>query len=254
MSAKEFFSNWIVKNIIKGILFVLGLVLLVNLLLAIITQHGKTVAVPDMTNMTFKECQREAAKAGVRVEIGDSVYVRQMKRGVVFSQNPKPGARVKKGRRILLTTNAVNPKKVSMPSLVGCSMRQAKAELASKGLYLGRMSYVEDIATNNVLRQLYRNREIKPGTMINSGSKIDLVLGLNPESGATYIPDVSGMKFLRAVDIVQDNSLNIGKLVFDKAVKNYSDSLNAVVYDQKPKPDGTPMEMGAEVALFLRLE
>lgn len=250
----KLFGNWIVRNLTLAILFVLAIVLLVNISLAVITQHNKTVEVPDFTNLSYAEAQHSASKAGVRVEIGDSVYVRKMKRGVVFSQNPKPGAHVKSGRRILLTTNAMNAKKVAMPSLVGCSMRQAKAELASKGLVLGRLTYVDDIATNNVLRQLYRNRQIRPGTMIDSGSRIDLVLGLNPEEGEAYMPDVVGMKYLRAVDVVQDNSLNIGKLVFDKEVLNYSDSLNAVVYNQKPEANGTPLSMGAEITLYLRLE
>ena len=53
-----------------------------------------------------------------------------MKRGAVFSQNPKPGSEVKKGRKVSLTINSVLPKKVTMPSLVGFSMRQAKAELS----------------------------------------------------------------------------------------------------------------------------
>lgn len=254
MTKKDFFGNWIVKNLILAVLFIVGLVLIVNILLAVLTQHNKTVEVPDMTNLTFSEAKYEAGKVGIRVEIGDSVFVRQMKKGAVFSQNPKPGTMVKKGRRVLLTTNAVNAKKVSMPNLVGCSMRQAKAELASKGLALGRLTYVSDIATNNVLRQLHRNREIRPGAMVDSGSRIDLVLGLASEDAVTYAPDVTGMKYLRAVDIVQDNSLNISKLVFDKGVRNYSDSLNAVVYEQRPAANGFPLSMGAEVTLYLRLE
>lgn len=254
MNRKGFFSNWIVKNLILGVVFVLGLVLAVNIVLGVITRHGKTVVVPDFTNMSIIEASSEAAGAGIRVEIGDSVYVRHMKRGVVFTQNPKPGTQVKNGRRILLTTNAVNPKRVTMPSLVGCSMRQAKAELASKGLTLGRLTYVEDIATNNVLKQLYKNREIRPGTTIDSGSTVDLVLGLDLSSGWTYAPDVKGMRFLRAVDVVHDNSLNIGRLVFDKDIRTYNDSLNAVVYDQRPPASETALPMGAEVALYLRSE
>lgn len=228
--------------------------MLVNVVLAILTQHHTTVSVPDFTNLSYTEACEVASRNHIRVEIGDSVYVRQMKRGAVFSQNPKAGTQVKKGRRILLTTNAVNAKKVGMPSLVGCSMRQAKAELASKGLTLGRLTYVDDIATNNVLSQLYRNRQVRPGTKLDSGSVIDLVLGLNPEDSDAYMPDVQGMKFLRAVDIVKDNSLNIGRLEFDKAVKNYSDSLNAVVYRQSPEANGANLPKGSEVTLYLRLE
>lgn len=254
MTGKDFFGNWIVRNLLLAVLFIIGLILIVNIMLGIVTRHNRTVTVPDMTNMTFREAQYTASKAGLRVEIGDSVYVRQMKKGVVFSQNPKAGSQVKKDRRILLTTNAVNAKKVSMPSLVGCSMRQAKAELASKGLFLGRMTYIEDIATNNVLKQLYRNREIKPGVMVESGSKIDLVLGLAPEETCTYAPDVVGMKYLRAVDIIQDNSLNIGRVVFDKTVSSYSDSLNAVVYKQAPETGDTPLDRGSEISIYLKLE
>ncbi len=254
MTAKDFFSNWIVRNLLLAVLFVLGIIVIVNLLLGAVTLHGRSITVPDMTNMTFNEARQVASKAGVRVEIGDSVYVRQMKRGAVFSQNPKAGSSVKKGRRILLTTNAVNAKKVSMPSLVGCSMRQAKAELSSKGLFLGRMTYIEDIATNNVLMQLYRNREIKPGEMIDSGSSIDLVLGLAPDQIQTYVPDVTGMKYLRAVDVVQDNSLNVGRVVFDRNVKSYSDSLNAVVYRQSPEADENPLSRGSEISIFLKIE
>lgn len=247
-------NNWIVRNLIWALVFVLGLVLLVNVGLSLLTQHGRQIEVPDMSNMSVSEARYTAERAGIRVEVGDSVYVRRMKKGAVFSQNPKAGSMVKKGRRILLTTNAVTPKKVSMPSLVGFSMRQAKAELASKGLSLGRLIYVSDMATNNVLKQLYRNHEIQAGTQIESGAVIDLMVGLSSDENLTYAPDVTRMKYMRAVDAVQENSLNIGRLVFDSSVKNYSDSLNAVVYEQRPGATGLPMNMGSEVSLYLTVD
>jgi len=254
MHNKRFLDNWIVRDILFALLFVAAIVVISNIVLSLTTQHGKTVTVPDMTNLTFQEAQLEAEMTGIRVEIADSVYVRRMKKGVVFSQNPKAGSKVKNGRRVLLTTNAMNPKKVSMPSLIGFSMRQAKAELASKGLALGKLIYVSDMATNNVLKQLYRNREIGDGEPIESGSYIDLVVGLNSDDALTYAPDVVRMKFRRAVDALQENSLNIGRLVFDSSVKNYNDSLNAVVYRQRPEPTGLPVDMGSEVSLFLTVD
>jgi beta-lactam-binding protein with PASTA domain len=172
----------------------------------------------------------------------------------VYSQNPKPGALVKKGRRIMLTINAMNAKKVSVPNLVGYSMRQAKAELNARGLALGKLMYVNDIATNNVLKQFYKNREIRPGRQVESGSEIDLQVGLNSSDNLTYVPNVKGMKYLRAVDAVHDNSLNLGRVVFDKTVKNYSDSLNAVVYKQTPEASRSPLLMGSDVTIHLSLD
>lgn len=254
MDIKKICSNWVVRNLLAAAFFLLVLVLAVNFLLGLVTRHGKEVAVPDFTNMTLSEARYAASRAGIRVEVGDSVYVRRMKKGAVFTQNPKPGARVKRDRRILLTTNAVEAKKVSVPDLVGLSMRQAKAELASRGLSLGRLIYVSDMATNNVLRQLWRNQQVAPGRQVESGSRIDLLVGLNAEDGRTFAPDVRGMKYLRAIDAVQDNSLNVGHLTFDPEIKTYGDSLNAVVYEQRPASAAIPLTMGAEVSLRLTLD
>lgn len=252
--ANRFFGNWIVRNILGAAAFVLGLVLVVNIILAVFTQHGKTYPVPDMTNLSVKEAGAIAGKSGLRVEVADSVYVRRMKRGAVFSQNPKPGSEVKKGRKVSLTINSVLPKKVTMPSLVGFSMRQAKAELSSRGLNLGKLIYVNDMATNNVLRQLCHNRQIEPGTEIESGTPIDLVVGLNSTDNVTYIPDVIGLKYLRAVDAIQDNSLNVGGVLFAPEVLSYSDSLNAVVVRQSPSAETeAPLPMGSSVTLYLDL-
>ncbi|MBR1926515.1 MAG: PASTA domain-containing protein [Bacteroidales bacterium] len=246
--------NWIVKNLIKAAVFFIALLILAQITLKVVTHHGQTIEVPDLTNMSVEEARRIASKSDLRLEVIDSIFARRMEKGAVYSQNPKAGAHVKKGRRVMLTINARQAKKVSMPNLVGYSMRQAKAELNSRSLALGKLIYVNDIATNNVLRQIYRNREIRPGVQIESGSAIDLQVGLNPSDNMTYVPNVKGMKYLRAVDAVHDNSLNIGRLVFDKTVKNYSDSLNAIVYKQTPAASKNPLLMGSDVTLHLSLD
>lgn len=246
--------NWIVKNIIKAAVFFLTLVIVAQIVLKLVTHHGQMIEVPDLTSMSVEEAHREALKDNLRTEVIDSIFVRRMEKGAVYSQNPKAGTLVKKGRRVMLTINAKHAKKVSMPNLVGYSMRQAKAELNSRGLALGKLIYVNDIATNNVLRQIYRNREIRPGVQIESGSEIDLQVGLNSDDNMTYVPNVKGMKYLRAVDAVHDNSLNIGRIVFDKTVKNYSDSLNAMVYKQTPGASKSPLLMGSDVTLHLSLD
>lgn len=255
MSEKQVSTGrWIARNLIGAALFIVVLVLSVTVLLGIFTRHGKVIEVPDMTNIPVAEARRIAADAGVRIEVVDSVYVRRMAKGAVYRQSPKAGASVKNGRRVMLTINAVNAKKVSMPNLVGYSMRQAKAELSSKGLNLGKLIYVEDIATNYVLKQQYRGREIAQGSEVESGSNIDLVVGLNPSDNVTIIPNVVGLKYVRAVDAIHDNSLNISKLVFDSSVKDYTDSLNAVVTRQNPASSQYPITMGSDVTLYLSVE
>lgn len=249
---KGFLSNWVVRNLLIAVALVVVLIAGAMIFLNLVTQHNKELEVPDFSNMSVAEAEYAAAEAGMRVDVTDSVFVKRMKRGAVYRQNPTPGSKVKKGRRIVLTINAVNAKKVTMPDLVGLSLRQAKAELMSRGLVLNRLVYVQDMATNNVLRQLKGNREIEPGTMIDSESQIDLVLGLNDLDNKAYVPDVTGLKNMSAVEALFDHSLNVKDLRFDDTVKDYDDSLSAMVYRQVPEPsDSISVAMGEEVMLYL---
>lgn len=251
MDLKGFFTSWLVRNILGAAAAILALVMLSNFLLKIGTHHGQEIEVPDFTNMSMADAAHVAQEYGIKAVVTDSVYVRKMGRGLVFAQFPKAGSKVKNGRNIRLTINSVMPKQVTMPDLVGFSMRQAKAELMAKGLVLRKLIYTSDMATNNVLRQLYRGRDIKAGKPVDSGSEIDLVVGLGADN-ETYVPDVTGMKYMRAVDALHDYSLNVARLRFDKSIRTYSDSLDAVVYKQAPEASGDmPVLMGSEITLYL---
>ena len=245
----------ILVNLLIACGVVVALIVGAMVFLNLVTQHNDELSVPDFTNMSIAEAEEVAHDAGMRIEVTDSVFVKRMKRGAVYRQNPPAGSNVKKGRRIVLTINAVNAKKVTMPNLVGHSLRQAKAELMSRGLVLSKLVYEQDMATNNVLRQMMDGKEIEPGTMIDSESVIELVLGLNDRDDQTFVPDVAGLKNLSAVEAIFDHSLNVKGLKFDDTVKDYDDSLSAMVYRQVPEAsDSISVSMGSDVMLYLTMD
>lgn len=247
--------KWILKHFVAAVVVVLALVVGAIIFLNVVTKHGQELVVPDLSNLTIEQADSVASDHEMVIDVKDSVFVKRMKRGAVYRQNPAPGSKVKSGRRISLTINAKNAKQITMPNLVGLSMRQAKAEILSRGLLLGKLIYVQDLATNNVLKQIHENSEIEPGVMIDSESVIDLVVGLNGNDFVTYVPDLTGLKRMSAVDAVHDHSLNVKDLRFDRTVKNYEDSLNAMVYKQTPEPsDSIHVNMGSEVTLYLTLD
>ena len=249
-----FFSHWVVRNLLGALAVVVVLIAGAIIFLNIVTKHNQELIVPDLSNLTVEEASAVAEQAQMRIDVTDSVFVRRMKRGAVYRQNPVPGSKVKSGRRIALTINAVNAKEITMPNLIGYSTRQAKVELLSRGLVLGKLIYVQDMATNNVLKQLLANRELEPGTLIESESVIDLVVGLNSSDNVTYIPEVRGLRYVRAVDVIHENSLNVRRLRFDNTVKTYDDSLAAVVYKQSPEASDMPARHGDDVSLYLTLD
>ncbi len=249
---KGFFSNWIVRNLLAALVFLVVLIAAVGIGLNLITRHNKTVTTPDFTNMTVSQAREAAREAGVSVKVTDSVFVSRLQGGVVFRQSPKAGATVKEGRSIFLTINSFVPRKVVMPNLIGYSLIEARSELNNRGLSVGRLIYVRDMATNRVLGQQCRGREVKPGDLVVSGSGIDLTLGLSSEDNSTVVPRLIGMKYIRAVDALHEHSLNVGRIRFDSDIRTYADSTNAVVYKQDAL--GAYKMLGTAINLYLTLD
>lgn len=247
-------NNWICRNLLLGAVVLAVLAVCANFMLAALTSHNEEILVPDFTGMTMQRARQEAAGDGLRLEVVDSVYSKGIARGAIVRQEPRPASQVKKGRRIRLTVNASVPKKIPMPNLVGYSLRGAMAELSTRGFEIGKLMYVKDIATNNVLSQLYHNAEIEPGTLLPSESRIDLVLGLDANDNLTNVPYVLGSRYRAAVERVHLNSLNIGRLIFDRNIRTFSDSLNAVVYRQNPEYGPESVSVGRNVTLYLTLD
>ena len=253
---KKFLQKPFKYSLTKNILLIIGILVvgyvIINLFLRIITRHNQELTVPDMTGMNLAEASAVAAEADLRLEVTDSVYIRGMERGAIARQNPEPGGKVQKHRRILMVINAVIPRQSAMPTQTGLSRRTAMTVLASNGLNIGKRIYVNDMATDNVLAQQYMGEDIEPGTRLNSGTAIDLVLGLNPADSATFIPYIIGYRYQMATELLHDNSLNIYRCEFDTTVTDYADSLEAYVYGQyPPASDSISVRRGTSVTLYL---
>ena len=252
---KPWYKGWFMMELYKISAILVAFLIVVIILLKIITRHNSELEVPDFTRMTVSEAEDVARRANLRLEVTDSVFLPRMGRGEIFRQNPVAGSNVKKNRRVLLTINSLQPKKVSMPSVTGYSLRQAKAELVARQLRVGRLIYVSDMATNNVLAQRYNGSRVAPGTLIETESEIDLEVGISSESERTFVPDVIALPLTTARDILIDNSLNISKLKYDKSVQNYSDSISGFVIKQSPEPSQSiSRALGSYVELTLSVD
>jgi eukaryotic-like serine/threonine-protein kinase len=232
----------------------IGIILLLAALfwLRIYTHHGQAITVPDMTGLTENEVDDVILSRNLRYEVIDSVFSSEMPRGTVIKHNPGPGSLVKKNRRIFLTMNAVNPEMVTMPRLVGLSIRQARLAMENAGLQLGEIEYRPDYAVNNVLQQKYRGSVILEGTEIGKGSVIDLVLGMGLSDETTRVPDLVGLPLLVARDLIADHYLNIGAVTYDQSIASAEDSANAFIWRQYPEYEELRrLNLGMEVDIWL---
>ena len=106
------------------------------------------------------------------------------------------------------------------------------------------------MATDNVLGQQRGGKPITSGTKVETGTAIDLVVGLNSSDYTSLVPKLDGMTYMTAVDAIHGNSLNVGKIVCDTSIVSYSDSLRSVVYMQKPNAQYR-ISKGSPVTIYL---
>ena len=107
-----------------------------------------------------------------------------------------------------------------------------------------------DLAKNAVLEMSLNGKALEPGSVVDKGSAIDLVLGDGYGDTQVEVPDLIGLNLSEALFVIKGASLTPGSIIYSSSVK---DSLKAIVYKQIPSPDGfSTINQGEVVDLFLR--
>jgi eukaryotic-like serine/threonine-protein kinase len=256
---KEFLKFLTSKVFWKHIAIIAGIAIIIAISIFVglksYTRHGKAYAVPDLRGLTVAEAESIIDARKLRYQVSDSVFISHEARGTVIDQNPIPNFRVKENRTIFLTINAMNPERIAVPDVTGVSLRQARAIIETNGFEVGKLIYVPDLALNNVLRQQYNGKDIKPGEMIIRGESIDLVLGEGLSSRTTPVPDLTAMVLERAKRQILESSLNTGAIIYDNTVITEEDSLNAFIWRQRPEySEGTQIRLGSTIDLWLSVD
>ena len=167
-------------------------------------------------------------------------------------QNPGAGHKIKSGRMIYLTLVSSIPGQEEVPKLTDISLRQAKVLLESKGFVLGNIEFKPSEFSDLVLEQKNKGIPILPGTRLDSGSSIDLVVGQNGLPVETQVPDFTGMTLAEALAVFNAKQLIAGAIQFDGSVTNRSDSMSARIINQFPLADSTVfVPAGSTINLFL---
>ncbi|MFW6043301.1 MAG: PASTA domain-containing protein [Marinilabiliaceae bacterium] len=252
----SFFKNIFNKTFAwhLGIVFASGIlvVFFIFIGLDLYTRHGKAFEAPDFKGLTEEEFTDLIEKHDLRYAIIDSVYVEDSTPGVVLEQTPKAGSLVKKNRNIFFTINSWEPEKVQMPDVIDYSIRNARVMLESFGLEVGELMYVPSEYSNLVLGQHHEGKAIEPGTSLERGSTIDLVVGKGLSNQRTAVPHLVGLKKEAAKEVIKEVSLNIGAEIYDTTVVNKEDSAEAFVWKQNPEASRENLlQLGSSIDLWL---
>jgi len=175
---KFLFTKSFLKQLIIAFIAIIVLVLVILWWLKFSTNHNQKIEVPDLAKMSLNDVEEKLDELNLRFEILDSAnYNPDYPKYSVIEQIPNAGKFVKEDRKIYLTLNPSEYRKLKLPEVVGRTRRQAEPTLLAMGFKIGKITYRSYIAKDEVLELRHQGKKVEPGTKLQITTIIDLVLG-----------------------------------------------------------------------------
>ena len=181
-------KNPYVLNLLLAVVVACGLIYGTLKWLDKYTRHNEAVVVPDVKGLKVEEAAEFFKNNNLRYNVIDSVFSKDVSPGAIVELVPSAGSKVKEGRIVFVTVNALTSQMATIPEVEDLSFRQAYALLRARGFEKVEIEYVpgdfKDLAVSVNLR----------GRTLSKGEHIPLTapLVLKVSSGeAEILPEDS---------------------------------------------------------------
>lgn len=250
---KSIFGSTSVRGLLVNMVIPMATILLIAILyfyvyLPSVTNHGESITVPDLTGMQVEELNSFLTEHDLRYSVNDSAYSSEFPPLTVLRQFPKSGSKVKENRMIYVSLNRVTPPTLPMPDLVDRSLINAEVVLKSNELKRGRILYEPSPFQNLVKEMQYEGKAITPGTRIQKGAVIDLVVGDGTGPADFVVGSLIGDSFERAKFKLGGWDLHLGKVEIPEGID--TTDMEIFVFKQLPVP-GDSVRVGDPVDLWI---
>lgn len=243
LATNKFFSLGLLGILI---LIAAGYLLVDRIMMPSYVRHNVSVTVPNLTDLQVDDARVQLEALDLQAEVEPGRYNPDLPRNVVVDQNPQPNIYVKPGRRVYLTINTGATPEVTVPSLEGISLNQAKHILFAAGLKAeGRDIRPDSIPYNpkGVVTRQYPSS----GSVVKEGSRIRVWYSTGLGDRYVTVPSVVGMTGQEASR--QLLSLKIRSIIL--GAPDHPDPSSLEVRAQG-HGEGTRVREGTEVRLFVR--
>ncbi len=205
----------------------------------LVVSSGKpSVELRDVTGYMYTDAQRILSSDGFTVK-ANRKFDPALK-DTVLAEQPKPGAKLKKGDGVTLTVSD-GPAPVKVPNFVGMTLDQAQALAAKLGFTI---SVSEEAPINNIPAHVIASQETAAGKTINAGSTIYVVESKG--GGLAQIPEVRGQDFVTATQALKAAGFQVGVTY----AQGSSGPENGTIINEQPQ-GATMAEKGTQVQLWL---
>lgn len=205
---------------------VLSLLIVDQIVLPWIVSTTDTVIVPDVIGRPIDEARGLLENRQLRINEIRYQHSADVRPGTVMSQLPYAGATVKEGRRVYLTVSK-GVEVVTVPSLIGLSMRDARLALARAGLQLGS---VTSVTNDNVPIDAIAWQSLVAGSSVSADASVSIGVS---RGSIQRMPSLIGLRIDEAKAVLSEIGLSIGT-VRERATQAFA---VGTIIDQLPQPD-----------------
>lgn len=200
--------------VILAAILVGGGVFAYNKLNEFFNRSGGNIILPDFRGKHTSEVML-IKPSGIEVITREQKYDDRQPKGHVIAQYPEPGTLVKPGKQVLLTVS-MGLQKVSVPDLVGKSMREVNVALTNAQLTLGNSAYVfsDKISPDRIVGQSPLSSE-----EYGVNKNVDLLISLGRKTEILPLPNLIGINLDGAKERIKSWGFNVGR-VYSKPDKN----------------------------------
>ena len=149
-------KNPYVLNLLLAVVVTCGLIYGTLKWLDKYTRHNEAVVVPDVKGLKMEEAAEFFKNNNLRYNVIDSVFSKEVEPGAIVELVPAAGSKVKEGRIVFITVNALTSQMATIPDVEDLSFRQAYALLRARGFESVEIEYVagdfKDLAVSVELR------------------------------------------------------------------------------------------------------
>lgn len=176
--------------------FAMLVVMLVSAAITLrIALHVHEVVVPDFAGHTLAEATRTAVNTGVDLDVENRFYSTTVPAGRILKQSPAPDTVVRHGWQVRVT-ESLGPQQVTIPDVVGESLRDASIDIRNDQLDLGTLAHIEAPGEPDMVLT-----QTPPPNAGLDQPRINLLLSTapQPDANAFVLPSFAGLSATAAL-------------------------------------------------------
>lgn len=203
------------------------------------------VRVPNLVGQDIVAVIDTLGQQGLQLKMERREPSPTVPRDMVISQTPAAGNGIKKGRAVRVVVST-GPSETQAPKIMGEPYRKAEITVRQAGFFPGDIARA---SSETVERDMVIGQDPPPGTSLEKGGKINMLVSAGKKATAYAMPKLIGKKAEEAVRTIERMGLQ-HRIVYRAATAEKPAGIERLVVAQKPAP-GHPVAADASVELVV---